>query len=115
MLLGPDREDEVGVLLGEEGELVLRAFAPALAAPLAAADRHHERKRERKDSQVGERGERDTARCRCQRDDSHQTADVIAAREVAGRQERAAAGGGEQEAQRVGTSPVHVLGVDRHQ
>ena len=39
MLLRPHGEDEVGVLLGQEGKLVLRSFAPALAAPLSRADR----------------------------------------------------------------------------
>ena len=41
MLLGPDRKDEVRVLLGEEGELVLRSFAPSLTAPLPASHRDH--------------------------------------------------------------------------
>src|SRR5437868_13606677 len=41
MLLGPDRKDEVRVLLGKEGELVLRSFAPSLAAPLPASHRDH--------------------------------------------------------------------------
>ena len=45
VLLRPHREDEVGVLLGEERQVGLRPLPPALPEPLPRADRDHRLRR----------------------------------------------------------------------
>ena len=64
---------------------------------------------------VGERGQRDSARCRRVQDHAPEAAHRCPAREIRRRHQRAETGRGQQPSERVRPAAEDVLGVHRHQ